>query len=165
MVLDVHELAQLVNDTGMGIKSAYKAGLLPASDKTVTKQLKSAGYNYDPSTKRWVFTSNITTTDPTETELLPAPHVMLNNDELSALKQLAQQLIHGNTDIAVHKGDAVELYERTRNISKSERDRKTYVISKPIIQQFDELAARVNLDKSELIELALIDFLQRYSNA
>lgn len=169
MISDVHELAQLVNSIGMGLKPAYKAGLLPASDKTISKQLKKGGYDYDTSTKQWILSSSdiaaTTASNDTPAELLPAPTVMLNNDELSALKQLAQQIIRGNMNVTTNAGDAIELYERTRTISKSERDRKTYVISKPIVQQFDELAARVNLDKSELIELALVDFLQRYNNA
>lgn len=168
MISDVHELARLVNGTGMGLKSAYKAGLLPASDKTISKQLKKGGYDYDTSTKQWVLTSSdiaATTAHDTQSELLPAPTVMLNNDELTALKQLAQQIISGNMNVTAYAGDAIELYERTRSLEKGERDRKTYVVDKALSQQFDELAARVNLDKSDLLALALTDFIQRYNNA
>lgn len=169
MISDVHELAQLVNSTGMGLKSAYKAGLLPASDKTISKQLKKGGYDYDTATKQWILTSSdiaaTTASNDAPAELLPAPTIMLNNDELSALKQLAQQIINGNMNVTAYAGDAIELYERTRSIEKGERDRKTYVVDKALSQQFDELAARVNLDKSDLLALALTDFMQRYNNA
>lgn len=56
----------------------------------------------------------------------------------------------------------VELYKRACNIKKGERERKTYVLNEEVITRFDELSARVNLDKSDLLELALNDFMQRY---
>lgn len=160
---DVHELARIVNESGLGLKGAYKAGLLPATDKTVSKQLKKGGYAYNTSTKQWQLSETAATI--TTSELLPAATVILNDDELAALKQLAQQFIGGNIDITPYVSADIELYKRTLSIDKANRDRKTFVISKNTALQFDELATRVNLDKSDLLELALADFLQRYNNS
>lgn len=169
MISDVHELARIANEAGVSLEAARKAGILPVSDKIARKRLKEGGYVYDRTMKQWLLQQSdvaaTTASNDAPAELLPAPTIMLNNDELTALKQLAQQIINGNMNVTAYAGDAIELYERTRSIEKGERDRKTYVVDKALSQQFDELAARVNLDKSDLLALALTDFIQRYNNA
>lgn len=158
MISDAQELARILNESGLGLKGAYKAGLLPASDKTISKQLKKAGYTYDAFTKQW----QLTETAPTN----PPLHIAFNDDELNALKQVAQQLINSNFNITAVSYDSsdIELYERSRKLDKGTRIRKTYVVSEALAARFDAVADRSNIDKSQLLELALSDFLQRYDN-
>lgn len=171
MISDVHELARIVNESGLGLKGAYKAGLLPATDKTVSKQLKKGGYAYNRTSKHWELADTneqIAATapaDPQQYELLPALSIAFNDDELAALKQVAQQLISGNMNITTvaYDNSDIELYERSRQLEKSPRIRKTYVVSEALAARFDAVADRSNIDKSQLLELALSDFLQRYS--
>lgn len=167
MMSDVHEIARIVNESGLGLKGAYAAGLLPASDKTISKQLKKGGYAYDTATKQWQLTETAATApaDPQQYELLPALSIAFNDDELAALKQVAQQLISGNMNITTvaYDNSDIELYERSRQLEKCPRIRKTYVVSEALAARFDTVADRSNIDKSQLLELALSDFLQRYS--
>lgn len=56
----------------------------------------------------------------------------------------------------------VQLYERTRNLEKGNTTRKIYVVEEQIATRFDAIADRSNIDKSQLLTLALTDFLAKY---
>lgn len=159
---DVHELARIANEAGMPLDAARKAGLLPVSDRIARKRFKEAGYKYDRSAKQWIQSNEIAAT----TEPAPAPATIdLTKDELIALKDFARQLIQGNNNITQYDNSDIELYKRSLAIDKDNRDRKTFVINKNTAQQFDELATRVNLDKSDLLEIALTDFIEKYGDS
>ena len=169
--MDAHEIARVLN-TGVSLDNAYAQKLIPYSKAKARMILTNAGYTYIKKTKQWLLLSDqfsntadvVEVAPPLKTDLLPATTVHLNDDELNALKQLAQQIIAGNTfDISVTQGNTdVQLYERTRSLDKGSNTRKTYVIDEAVATRFDAIAERTNLDKSQLLTLALLDFINKY---
>jgi len=169
-MISASELATLVNEAGVPLKTMRKNGDLPFSDKIARRILKEGGYTYNRINKHWELADTneqlAATTDPLQYELLPSLHIAFNDDELHALKQVAQQLISGNfnTTAVAYDSSDIELYERSRKLDKGTRIRKTYVVSEALAARFDAVADRSNIDKSQLLELALSDFLQRYGD-
>lgn len=165
--MDAIQIAQVINDSGLSLENARKEGLLPMNVKAARKILKEGGYDYDRATKQWTV-SQVSNPLPPVTkvtnELLPSATVILNDDELTALKQLAQQLINSNMSITpvLYDNPDIELYDRTRKLEKGVTTRKTYVVDDAIAIRFDKLADRANIDKSQLLTLALTDFLAKY---
>ena len=155
---DIHEIARIVNESGLGLKEAYKAGIISATDKTISKQLKEAGYTYDRGSKLWILADE---TAPAVTDPVTDNLTSLTDAELVALKGFARQLIQNNAT-KQYDSIGVELYKRTLAINKDGRDRKTYMINRSVSEQFDKIATRVNLDKSDLLEIALVDFIKNY---
>lgn len=170
-MISATELATLANKAGVPLDVMRKNGDLPFSDKMARRILKEGGYTYNRTSKHWELADTneqlaaTAPADPQQYELLPALSIAFNDDELAALKQVAQQLISGNMNITTvaYDNSDIELYERSRQLEKCPRIRKTYVVSEALAARFDTVADRSNIDKSQLLELALSDFLQRYS--
>jgi len=156
MTLKADEIAKIVNDSGLSLEAARKEGLLPMNVKAARKIMNEGGYFYDRTTKKWELAAPKTKDDP------PATTVFLNEDELTALKQLAQQLLNKDVTEVINGNADVQLYERTRKLEKGTTTRKTYVVDDLIANRFDALADRSNIDKSQLLTLALTDFLTKY---
>lgn len=172
-MISASELATLVNEAGVPLKTMRKNGDLPFSDKIARRIFKEGGYTYNRISKRWELAdtneqlaATTAPTDPLQYELFPTLSIAFNDDELHALKQVAQQLISGNfnTTAVAYDSSDIELYERSRKLDKGTRIRKTYVVSEALAARFDAVADRSNIDKSQLLELALSDFLQRYGD-
>ena len=165
--MDAHKIVKILNN-GISIEKAYAQKLIPYSKTKARKVLTNGGYTYIKKTKQWLLLSSETDAvdvpPPLETDLLPAATVQLNDYELNALKQLAQQIIAGNTfnNSVTHSSTDIQLYERTRSLDRGNNTRKTYVIAETVATRFDAIADRTNLDKSQLLTLALLDFLDRY---
>lgn len=132
----------------MPLDAVRKAQLLPVNVKLARKILKENNYTYNRTTKRWELIN-----------LSALQEIKFDDDEIAVLRNLAQQMIKGNKDITQND---FELYKRAKSLSKSVRNRKTFVLNKDIAQQIDELSLQTNLDKSDLLEIALIDFLEKY---
>ena len=59
-----------------------------------------------------------------------------------------------------------ELYHRVKELpfySGSEKEKKTFVLPREIIEEFDRFADRERLNKSDLLHVALRDFLDTYT--
>ena len=155
MAINAAEIARIVNDSGLSLEQLRKDGLLPVNVKAARKIMNEGGYFYDRTAKQW-------TQDAAAPIAKPA--AALSDDELNALKQLAQQILNGNKDITAVTNESpdVQLYERTRKLDKGTTTRKTYVVDDQIAARFDALADRSNIDKSQLLTLALTDFLTKY---
>jgi len=159
MTVNAAEIARIVNDSGLGLEQLRKDGLLPVNVKAARKIMNDGGYQYDRATKQWTQDAAAPIAKP-----LPAAAAALSDDEVIALKQLAQQILSGNKDVTpvTNESPDVQLYERTRRLPKSTTTRKTYVVDDQIAARFDALADRSNIDKSQLLTLALTDFLTKY---
>lgn len=158
------QIAKIVNDSGLSLENARKKGLLPMNVKAARSILKEENYDYDRGIKKWTINTTQTITKNETTEVIKAPTVFLNENEVIALKQLAQQIINGNnfnTEV-IHENPNIQLYERTRIMKKDITTRKTYVVSSKIAERFDKIAERSNIDKSQLLTLAIEDFLNKY---
>lgn len=166
-MLTAGEIAKKVNDSGLSLENARKEGLLPMNVKAARRILKEGGYDYDRTTKQWAVSVTVPTTkeQATPAKLLPMPTVFLNDDELKALKQLAQQVLRSNMNVTAitYDNPDIELYERTHTLEKGDTTRKTYVIDNQIANRFDSLSERSNIDRSQLLSLALTDFLDKYN--
>ena len=165
------EIAQIANKHVKPLDYLRKEGLLPVNDKTARRLLKEAGYTYNRTDKQWILNNSasiipspVAPTIEPQMELVPALTVTFNDDELTALKHLAQQLIQGNTGITTVTFDNpdMELYNRSRQLEKKSSTRKTYIVEESLASRFDSLADRSNIDKSQLLSLALMDFLTKY---
>ena len=173
--MDVIELVKTINDSGLSLDDARKEGLLPANVKAVRKLLKENGYDYDRAAKQWRTGVTVPTTKEQATKEQTANTVVFTVEEINALKQIAYEVTQGNTSItATTSGNTKErhvtqasaditLYERSKLLTKGNTIRKTYVINSEVADLFDSLSDRCNIDKSQLLTLALIDFLEKYN--
>lgn len=55
------------------------------------------------------------------------------------------------------------LHAQIMQLEKEKRSKKTFNISETVIEQFDSFADHMRFSKSDLLELALLDLMRRYS--
>lgn len=150
---------------------------IPCANKTVAKVLKSKGFEYNSKTFTWgrseqlknIIVSNRNTDQAIEkmeieqnnspsnrnTELIEILGFTLQ--EFDILKGMIHERMAGTSE---NKGNLVEEIAKLR---VRERKNRSYYISKEIGDQVAELAASRNLKISNIVEVALIDFLQKYN--
>lgn len=165
MMITANEIIALMNEKQLSIKGLKKNGHLTVSPEKASSLLKAAGYKHNLSTKQWERVE----TFPTELsaqnsiEVLPAVTTMLDNDELDVLKQLAQQLLAKNREeLSFFDDPDFELYSRSKSLEKENSTRKTFIVSESLAKRFDAVSDRSSIDKSDLLALALTDFLKKY---
>lgn len=159
------EIIALMNEKELSIKGLKKQGYLTVSAEKASAILKAAGYNYDSFTKQWKQSDTFQTelSAQNSIELLPAITTSLNNEELNALKQLAQQLLTKNREeLSFFDDPDFELYSRSKSLEKEASTRKTYIVSESLASRFDAVSDRSKIDKSDLLALAFHDFLKKY---
>jgi hypothetical protein len=75
--------------------------------------------------------------------------------EITALKDMAQEYLTGQSD----QTDRDRLHLRIMKLEKESRKRKTVVMSESVAERFDDFADKMKFNKSDLLELAVMDFL------
>ncbi|KLV28615.1 hypothetical protein [Priestia megaterium] len=80
------------------------------------------------------------------------------DEEIEALKLMVHEFIEEKAN-QTPRG---RLHDRTLRLNKETTTRKTIVIDKNVGKRFDEFAARVKLNKSDLLTLALINLMDAY---
>jgi metal-responsive CopG/Arc/MetJ family transcriptional regulator len=79
-------------------------------------------------------------------------------EELTALKEMIQEYIKEKRNQTPRD----RLHIRIMKLEKEERTRKTVVISESVAQRFDDFAEKMRFNKSDILELALMDFISSY---
>jgi len=173
-------ISELLDSLKLGKSVATIAKSLEGvGEKRLRKALKDAGYEFNNSgVKGWFYvgegeqplSSSIfdfvdkSIINSTGKEVVSEKNIESNNrlinsnifssDEIVALKKLANSFItEGNNQV---------LKDKIREIENADRVRKTFHISVSLINKFDDLAIKNDVSKSDLLELALLDLLERY---
>ncbi|WP_051317110.1 hypothetical protein [Ectobacillus panaciterrae] len=84
--------------------------------------------------------------------LYPIPP--FSEEEIEVLKALAKDMLQERERFMLHK--------RIMEIGNDKRNKKTYSISKGVLKKFDAFAEEKKFNKSELLEVALLDLMCRY---
>lgn len=81
-------------------------------------------------------------------------------EEYFALKELAKRFIDGEQSEAPKD----HLHTRITQLIKENRTRKTIVIGEGIAKQLDNFTKKTKFAKSDIVELALVDFIKKYDD-
>jgi hypothetical protein len=104
------------------------------------------------------FTSSDTNIIPSNSELTVSSsvHVQFTNDEVSMIKEMLS-----SWQEAVPAVESV--HDRIKHLSQGNKTRKTIVINENIGKHLDKFCGFERVNKSDVLNLALIDFLEKYS--
>lgn len=157
---------------------------IPTSKKTVSKVLKSKGFTYNSSTKEWaksisnthIIDSNINRVPVTdELEI-----IKIKNEEVSLTEtrfELVEMLGFSQEEFITLKGIVKDKMQE--DLSKkagnslqddilklktfSDRKNKTFYASRSVFEGFAKVAEENGLKTSVAIELAMLNFIEKYS--
>jgi hypothetical protein len=79
-------------------------------------------------------------------------------EEVTTLKEMIQEYIQEKRN----QTSRDRLHIRIMKLKKEERIRKTVVMSESVAKKFDDFAEKMKFNKSNILELALIDFISSY---
>lgn len=79
-------------------------------------------------------------------------------EELTTLKEMIQEYIQEKRN----QTSRDRLHIRIMKLKKEEQIRKTVVMSESVAKKFDDFAEKMKFNKSDILELALIDFISSY---
>lgn len=79
-------------------------------------------------------------------------------EELAALKGFVGEYLNEKQ----HQTKRGILHKRIMNLEKTDKVRKTIVISDTVGEKLDEFAASTRFNKSDLLEIAILDLINRY---
>ncbi|MGM0878464.1 MAG: ribbon-helix-helix domain-containing protein [Bacillota bacterium] len=89
----------------------------------------------------------------------PIIHEQFTQDEIDMIKEMLKswQEVASTTQT-----NEQSLYNRVKQLPQSEKTRKTIVIDRVIGKRLDEFCEAERINKSDLLHLALADFLEKY---
>ncbi|WP_461202630.1 ribbon-helix-helix domain-containing protein [Anoxybacillus sp. TBDG-1] len=182
-------ISDILERVNGGTKTAVLCKEIGVGEKRLREGLKNAGYEYSQRTKRWEYVG--TSPEPLERSIfdfiqnarenikpvnktaekgnMKAPSKPNNNVNSSGVFS-AEEIAILKEMIANYKGrsstpanDTKPLYERIMSLDTSEpRKRKTIIIRDSIAKQLDNFAEQTRFNKSDIIELAILDFIRKY---
>lgn len=162
------------------------------SEKSFRTALKTAGYDYNNKTpKGWHYVgegeqpldksifdyvkpssprkkSNSPKVISDNTEVIissPLVHQQFTNDEVSMIKEMLFEWQRVATQEATHPHEPqreVTLHDRIKQLPQNDKTRKTIVLDQSIGKQLDEFCQAERVNKSDVLHLALMDFLKRW---
>lgn len=163
------ELISLLN-SGKTVKQLAAEKLSPYGERKTGALLREANYSYDNTAKLWQYTGDneapdnepLPTTTAKRKQVTPASpslHGDFTPEQIAALIELANERLS-------HEGDFTNashsLHTRIAGLHRQAKKRKTVEISQTVSDQFDAFAAHTKFNKSDILELALLDFMERY---
>ena len=175
----------LINDWGSeGFSVAKIVEMLaerniPTAKKTVAKVLKNKGFEYDKKTHSWhepIIEEKIIVSNTNEGLAVEELEIEQNNyisntnaqliemlgfspKEFTVLKTMISERIDGKEENK--KGNLIEEVAKLR---VRERKNRSYYISKEIADHVAVIAENHNLKISNVIEVALLEFLHKYDD-
>ena len=150
---------------------------IPTAKKTVAKVLKNKGFEYDKTSHSWhkpIIEENIIVSNTNKGSAVENLEIEQNNYISNSNAQLVEMLgftpLEFNTlkDMIAEKmnvgSDKIEgnLAEEVAKLRVRERKNRSFYISKEIADKVAEVAERNNMKISNVVEVALLDFLQKY---
>jgi DNA-binding IclR family transcriptional regulator len=150
--------------------------------RTISRRLNNLGYQYDKDQKRWRWSGRgeepllLQITDDLNTSKVILSNPYISNVERSKFEEfsledredLKKMLEEWRTRQALQSGEDKELYQRVKALptyNSQQKEKKTFVLPLDVIQRFDEFANQERLNKSDLLQIALQDFLARYKES
>jgi hypothetical protein len=85
--------------------------------------------------------------------------LQFTKEELTTLKEMIQEYIQEKRN----QTSQDRLHIRIMKLKKEERTRKTVVMSESVAKKFDDFAEKMKFNKSDILELALMDFISSYN--
>lgn len=82
----------------------------------------------------------------------------LTPQQIDAIIELANERIHE----AATESKRVRLHKRVMALDTQSKTRKTIVIDEQVAERFDRFAERIRFNKSDIMALALVDFISAY---
>lgn len=163
------------------ILNYFKEKSIPIADKTIRKVLKSNGYKYIQNKHIWMkveHNKNLIETnsneDETVFEVVKEEELIKTNsnsnsisfwDEVGLTPQefsIMKEIIHERM-MDQSKTDNSEIYNEIAKLKTRKRKNKTYYISEELIEEVEEIADRLNVKLSQLVEVSLIEFIRKYN--
>ncbi|QWH20950.1 hypothetical protein EXW62_28735 (plasmid) [Bacillus mycoides] len=86
--------------------------------------------------------------------------IQFTSEQISALKEIANQYLNEQAE-ETHKE---RIHKRIIKLPNEDMTRKTVVINKAIGDRLDAFAGKMKFNKSDILSLALMDFLERYED-
>lgn len=88
-------------------------------------------------------------------------HTSFTADEIKAIRSML--LEWQQSQAAGSSAAGAALHERIKDIKNGEKVRKTIVINKDVGAALDQFAERERVNKSDILEIAIMDFINKYS--
>ena len=144
----------------------------PDNDMTFNEalaQLKSATFKQAPKVNRKLIETNkevaatvsnnelIETNSQRNIEVLNA--IGLSETEFDVLKKMIQERIQQEDP-----HDQLPIFNEIAKLNTRSRKNKTYYISEELVAEVDRVADELNIKKSQLVEVALLEFFKRHSS-
>jgi hypothetical protein len=135
------------------------------SEKTLRQALKAAGYEFrNYGQKGWFFVGE--GEEPLDKSIFdyvkrssPAVHQQFTQDEVKMIREMIKSWQQIAPTI---QASEQSLHDRIKQLPKGDKTRKTIVIDKVIGKRLDEFCEAEKVNKSDVLHLALEDFLNRY---
>lgn len=167
---------------------AQDMGLNPS---TIQRRLKKMGYKYDNSAKLWKWESDgepPLNFDLTSAQIPKRTHTTneehkevakvsqksavdstrdgLKIEEIKLLRMMMKDFKKGQEEKKQPQSNDKERFvsphHRLKDLSESDKVRKNIFLSTSVNDDFEEFCKRERLQKSDVVELALIDFMEKY---
>ncbi len=167
-----------------GVKTGDVAKQIPGiSEKPFRHALKEAGYEFRNSgQKGWFFIgegeepldksifdyvksnspkvhTSFTQSNKLFTNNPPIVHEQFTQDEIHMIKEMLKSWQEVTSTTQTNEQS---LYNRVKQLPQSDKTRKTIVIDRVIGKRLDEFCEAERINKSEVLHLALADFLEKY---
>ena len=95
------------------------------------------------------------------TAISPIVHPQFTRDEVEDLVAMLQEWRMNKATAQIGIQEPKTVHERIKTLPKGDKTRKTIVIDKAIGERLDEYCQAEKVDKSDILHLALMDFLDR----
>lgn len=135
------------------------------SDKDMTfnealEQLKAVSSRQTPKVNRKLIEVNkelIETNSQQNLEILNA--IGLSENEFHVLKKMIKERIQQEDP-----HDQLPIFNEIAKLNTRSRKNKTYYISEELVAEVDRVADELNIKKSQLVEVALLEFFKRHGS-
>lgn len=147
------EIGEIIDRLNNYEPIAIVAKRLGMSPYTLSKKLRLLGYEYDSEQKKRVFVEE--GEEPRHLQLKEA--VSLQQEKIDYQRLIYEQLQH-----------IYELLQKREygmcvtSVEQGEKKKRTFSLSKQVLEQLDFLSLRNGIHKSKLVEIALKEYLERH---
>ncbi|PGZ99355.1 CopG family transcriptional regulator [Bacillus pseudomycoides] len=147
------EIGEIIGRLNNHEPIAIVAKRLGMSPYTLSKKLRLLGYEYDSEQKKRVFVGE--GEEPRHLQLKEA--VSIQQEKIDYQRLIYEQLQH-----------IYELLQKREygicitSVEQGEKKKRTFSLSKQVLEQLDCFSARNGMHKSKLVEIALKEYLERY---
>lgn len=147
------EIGEIIDRLNNHEPIAIVAKRLEMSPYTLSKKLRLLGYGYDSEQKKRVFIGE--GEEPRHLQLKEA--VSLQQEKIDYQRLIYEQLQHIYELLQKR-----EYGIRITSVEQEEKKKRTFSLSKQVLEQLDCLSVRNGVHKSKLVEIALKEYLERY---